>query len=285
MIYSKKGLKMQRNKGFTLIELLVVIAIIAILAAILFPVFAQARAKARQTACLSNLKQMNLGIQMYIQDYDESFPFWAWGQSYSGGADGWNGPGSKGTPNHFESLWINSIYPYTKNGQIYACPNDKGTLTAANSSVFWWESGDLVKAGMNPALVNQQLSFGISEPLEQGSLAGSYGSPTKLAALDKPASTFVLSDMVTLLSAGPYGNGSYPDPNDPNDPQHNCIIRRAAYANQSDGTWSGDCATVKPEWDSGTRHSSGSEIGYADGHVKFLRESRITNDLYRGDGR
>jgi len=62
------------RKGFTLIELLVVIAIIAILAAILFPVFAQAREKARQTGCLSNVKQIGLGVQMYLQDYDEYVP-------------------------------------------------------------------------------------------------------------------------------------------------------------------------------------------------------------------
>jgi prepilin-type N-terminal cleavage/methylation domain-containing protein len=62
------------NKGFTLIELLVVIAIIAILAAILFPVFAQAREKARQTSCLSNCKQIGLSLQMYAQDYDETLP-------------------------------------------------------------------------------------------------------------------------------------------------------------------------------------------------------------------
>ena len=63
-----------KNKAFTLIELLVVIAIIAILAAILFPVFAQAREKARQTSCLSNMKQVGLGLLMYAQDYDENYP-------------------------------------------------------------------------------------------------------------------------------------------------------------------------------------------------------------------
>jgi prepilin-type N-terminal cleavage/methylation domain-containing protein len=68
------GGKPVKTRGFTLIELLVVIAIVAILAAILFPVFAQARGKARQVACLSNMKQMALGVQMYAQDYDEVMP-------------------------------------------------------------------------------------------------------------------------------------------------------------------------------------------------------------------
>src|ERR1700753_3672408 len=68
----------QGKSGFTLIELLVVIAIIAILAAILFPVFAQAREKARQISCLSNTKQIGLAVMMYVQDYDETYPF-AWG--------------------------------------------------------------------------------------------------------------------------------------------------------------------------------------------------------------
>ena len=67
---------MKRRSGFTLIELLVVIAIIAILAAILFPVFAQAREKARQISCVSNEKQLALGIIQYVQDYDETYPIW-----------------------------------------------------------------------------------------------------------------------------------------------------------------------------------------------------------------
>jgi prepilin-type N-terminal cleavage/methylation domain-containing protein len=71
------GIRSKGPRGFTLIELLVVIAIIAILAAILFPVFAQAREKARQTACLSNVKQLGTGVMMYAQDYDETLPLGA----------------------------------------------------------------------------------------------------------------------------------------------------------------------------------------------------------------
>jgi len=95
-----------RRKGFTLIELLVVIAIIAILAAILFPVFARAREKARQASCQSNLKQMALAARMYSQDYDERVvPMWTWGA----------GPGR----DWFQ--WI--LYPYVKNYNLFECPS------------------------------------------------------------------------------------------------------------------------------------------------------------------
>jgi prepilin-type N-terminal cleavage/methylation domain-containing protein len=108
---------MRRNHGhggFTLIELLVVIAIIAILAAILFPVFAQAREKARQATCLSNLKQLSLGVLMYVQDYDELFPPVA-GLVYKSPV---------GTSNCMEcNGWQLLTKPYTKNDNIYLCPD------------------------------------------------------------------------------------------------------------------------------------------------------------------
>src|SRR5947207_8058580 len=96
-------------RGFTLIELLVVIAIIAILAAILFPVFAQAREMARKTSCLSNFKQANLGLLQYIQDYDEMIV-----PSDTGSI---NGPGwGFGRPDY---VWPELIQPYIKNWQIF----------------------------------------------------------------------------------------------------------------------------------------------------------------------
>src|SRR5947209_1641255 len=102
-----KGAAMQRRSGpgFTLIELLVVIAIIAILAAILFPVFAQAREKARQTTCLSNSRQMGLGLTMYAQDYDETYP-WAIH------LDADHNP-----------AWGGLIFPYVKNLAVFQCPS------------------------------------------------------------------------------------------------------------------------------------------------------------------
>ena len=103
---------MSGRRGFTLIELLVVIAIIAILAAILFPVFAKAREKARQTTCLSNLKQIGLGLQMYLQDYDETFPL---NRGYNYGA-------SYTYATHY--TWRVVLVPYVKNDQIFECPSD-----------------------------------------------------------------------------------------------------------------------------------------------------------------
>lgn len=108
-----------RRHGFTLIELLVVIAIIAILAAILFPVFARAREKARQASCESNVKQIALGILMYCQDYDEKF-----------GNLGWCG-----LPWGYR--WPDMIYPYVKNTQLFVCPssNDQPCCSGVNVPV------------------------------------------------------------------------------------------------------------------------------------------------------
>ncbi len=101
------------KRGFTLIELLVVIAIIAILAAILFPVFARAREKARQNSCLSNSKQLALAWQMYVQDYDENIPPYALRRT----SPPWPSAG-------WGERWQALIQPYLKNAQILTCPSD-----------------------------------------------------------------------------------------------------------------------------------------------------------------
>jgi prepilin-type N-terminal cleavage/methylation domain-containing protein len=108
--------QMHRNnkiKGFTLIELLVVIAIIAILAAILFPVFAKVREKARQTTCASNLKQLGLAFVQYTQDYDETGPVHT---ATGGSAIGWAG----------------ELYPYVKSKGLFTCPDDSTSASGNN---------------------------------------------------------------------------------------------------------------------------------------------------------
>ena len=142
-----------RNKGFTLIELLVVIAIIAILAAILFPVFAQAREKARQTMCISNEKQMGLALMQYTQDADEKYPI---GQYQPAGS-----------PDFFD--WQNAIYPYVKNGTA------TGSGAVHNGQGGVWDC---------PSFPTPQADeYGINE-----CLSNSYGSPSaSLAQIDSPA--------------------------------------------------------------------------------------------------
>ncbi|GAB4460072.1 MAG: hypothetical protein OHK0029_23500 [Armatimonadaceae bacterium] len=104
------------TSAFTLIELLVVIAIIAILAAILFPVFAQAREKARQTSCLSNIKQISLGVMMYMQDYDERSPVAEHGEE---------------DPSEIYP-WYAGLQPYIKNDNIFSCPSSAQSVRAFN---------------------------------------------------------------------------------------------------------------------------------------------------------
>ncbi|MBQ0105308.1 MAG: DUF1559 domain-containing protein [Armatimonadetes bacterium] len=125
------------KKGFTLIELLVVIAIIAILAAILFPVFAQAREKARASSCLSNLKQIGTATQLYIDDYEETFPFMinndTWfdslGYDYPCYQMGAVYCRNRGWFEKYRHTWADCIFPYVKNINMYICPSAKNTLT------------------------------------------------------------------------------------------------------------------------------------------------------------
>ena len=277
MVATKFAAKSRR--GFTLIELLVVIAIIAILAAILFPVFAQARAKARQAVCVSNVKQLGLGFMMYVQDYDENYPFWQWGASYVSGSP---------TPNNFTSIWFNAIYPYVKNAGVYACPNANDHSTIKQNNIWnWTNTASFPNTNLNPALLNAIINYGMSEPLEQGSLFGAGNSPTTIAALTFPAQTLLFADCsVGLTAEGPPANAT--------DPVGQQILGRVAYPNTPADCWpnTGACGAAQDNpnaqagfpaiYENQARHTGGDVIGYADGHAKWLRDTNITKTLLIG---
>ena len=162
------------RRGFTLIELLVVIAIIAILAAILFPVFAKAREKARQTSCASNLKQLGLSFIQYAQDYDEIFP--SGGSTWLGGTHGVNPPTSDPDLNWhstygYQLSWVTEVFPYVKNSQVYKCPSESGSV-CMNCHY------GVPQNGYNSA-TNTRVSI--------------FGRP-KMAALTRPAETLMISE-------------------------------------------------------------------------------------------
>jgi len=160
-----------KRRGFTLIELLVVIAIIAILAAILFPVFARAREKARQTSCLSNLKQIGTAMMMYVQDYDERY-----GQSLSGTTAG-------------TVTVYHVIMPYMKNAQILQCPSKKDEISAAGVNAFISAVG---APALAPGFYGTSYMF---NPCvwEDGNLTGLV-SPISDSEIPRPAETIVIGD-------------------------------------------------------------------------------------------
>lgn len=141
-------------KAFTLIELLVVIAIIAILAAILFPVFAQAKEAAKKTSCLSNLKQLGLGVMMYYNDADDTYP----GTSAVAGQPWWISPGNGlnlgWKDPAAEQNWAAEIYPYVKNLGVFVCPS----TTYTNSGASWGKS-NVAGAGNTSMYANGSVDY------------------------------------------------------------------------------------------------------------------------------
>jgi prepilin-type N-terminal cleavage/methylation domain-containing protein/prepilin-type processing-associated H-X9-DG protein len=131
-VFGMNGRVFGRGSGFTLIELLVVIAIIALLAAILFPVFARARENARKSGCLNNMKQLSLGFMQYTQDYDEMMPRTV-GALGTGGWTYYTAMASPTTSNVFDVTQGN-IFSYVKSTQVYICPSD--TVGARNRQSY-----------------------------------------------------------------------------------------------------------------------------------------------------
>src|SRR5262245_40236882 len=160
--------------GFTLIELLVVIAIIAILAAILFPVFAQAREKARQTACLSNAKQIANGMQMYVQDYDEQMPMLESGKPLGG-----------------SFTWPQMIQPYVKSWNVFRCPSDGGQNDAQYATNCWYCSKPPAPAQIE-TMRGYQVNYGYNYAFLSPANPKQQYNGVALAAIAQPAATVML---------------------------------------------------------------------------------------------
>jgi prepilin-type N-terminal cleavage/methylation domain-containing protein/prepilin-type processing-associated H-X9-DG protein len=180
------------RRGFTLIELLVVIAIIAILAAILFPVFAQAREKARGASCLSNLKQMGVAWTMYAQDYDERYPTASPGQW--GDCQGMKDRGSFGG-------WVgNLLMPYAKNVNIFTCPsNPKLSNVNAGNNCAGASGTDATTAMAKWGIPYVWTSYGYNyvSLWDQG-----------MSSVNRPSDLIAIYDAISAWTDCPYANSS-----------------------------------------------------------------------------
>jgi prepilin-type N-terminal cleavage/methylation domain len=248
--------KVRTTSAFTLIELLVVIAIIAILAAILFPVFAQARAKARQAACLSNLKQLGTGCMMYLQDYDEAFP-----QRKSGtGATTVSYPLPDGRIFQGYVAWPLQLYPYVKNIDVFSCPNDP------NPRQGYSDNGTV-----NPYAPGG--GYGKPVPMSYTQNAHLYDqlNAIPMNEIRFPATTYWIGDGHT---AGVYGFQAYEDTTVPQDQR---IFRPGLFNRLRIGN---DCPGLVPNngqpylapdanIDACMRHNGGANVVFTDGHAKW----------------
>jgi prepilin-type N-terminal cleavage/methylation domain-containing protein/prepilin-type processing-associated H-X9-DG protein len=226
------------RRGFTLIELLVVIAIIAILAAILFPVFAQAREKARQAACLSNCKQIGTAVQMYAQDYDETLP---------GAGPDW--PGNNKHPvfkaGYGWAMWVILLDPYIKGRNLWICPSGKNEFVGPKT--------DLIKVNYG---YNEYLFWGVDPKNNWDNLALLSSAPAGITGVSVIADTWL---------PGIYQDWSNDDgwkiPGE--DPKFG--LGRLKYANTP--------SSGKPFTQ---RHAGGgASVVFADGHAAFVPGAKI----------
>jgi len=246
---------MTRNRAFTLIELLVVIAIIAILAAILFPVFAQAREKARQATGASNLRQINLGVLQYLQDYDETFfPTVTERQAPTppGGL-------SEDQKRAYYGLFSyrKRIEPYVKSEGVYKDPSapdwgEKGKSGGwdIEGNYFPVDYGiQLNEAKLTPASNNHAADYAGTGTIDLRDFG--VNDDTTLGAISQPANFILIADAnrydLGPRTYNPSRGGLYPQP----------------YAFSTDAQ-----ARIA------IRHSGGSNVGYADGHVKWVKTTK-----------
>jgi prepilin-type N-terminal cleavage/methylation domain-containing protein/prepilin-type processing-associated H-X9-DG protein len=230
-----------RKRGFTLIELLVVIAIIAILAAILFPVFARARENARRASCQSNLKQLGLGFAQYVQDYDERYPMYRASGCGTAADCGWAINVQYGTI-------APPIFPYTKSIQVLQCPSESLTQATAQPSApgytdYFYNSN----VGTDGSAANATCW--------QGSADNNAGTtPRHMSDFSAVAVTVLLGD-----SQGQTADSF----------SHGMSVCSGTGTASKHARWD-------PAGNEAKRHLEGSNYAFADGHVKWYRPEKIT---------
>lgn len=237
-------MKRTRN-GFTLIELLVVIAIIAILAAILFPVFAKAREKARQTTCVSNVKQMTMGIMMYKDDFDQTFP-----ACQIGITDTFPGPDAGqwiGTAWDWQML----IYPYTKSMKISMC-----------SSAYDGWGHSWANYGCNASIMGYDPNEWSGKWHDYVTIDGF--SIKNDSAIATPAETYLIFDagftgMNWMSVYHPFSNHYIPG--------EGKLVAAGLLSN----SWGGGDTSVNGNEYMNGRHNDGISMGFADGHAKWMK--------------
>ncbi len=244
---------MTRSKAFTLIELLVVIAIIAILAAILFPVFAQAKAAAKKTQSLSNVKQQSLGVVMYAGDVDDVFPLGAiqYNGGWSVGFGGWQFPSNAGQANTDGLAWGNSVYPYFKNRDLLLNPSSAGA----------W----------NP--------YGSKDPGTSYAYNGLLQSSSSTAVVAPVQTALIWSGLLNTTWIGRTHA----------QPQLNCGDGNAGctYASSGSGNGTGDNWILyggMPNYSKWV-HGQGSNWAFVDGHAKYMaaKGDYRTDPFYTGN--
>ncbi len=298
-----------QRRGFTLIELLVVIAIIAILAAILFPVFAQARAKARQASCLSNLRQIGLATGMYVQDYDETYYPHRWNSgpdsnpmiAETGGA---NSPISGSARN--KTFWISLLQPYVKNYPLFEC--------ASASPSAWVQTntdGQLCGASLNNSAVGcggvgygGQDSYGHNDlwMSPAGSYSTLYGGAVATvadAAVPRVSGTILIVD-ATYYGAAPdvcnqsgklnlNHSGSLDGTQECDYAQNQGVQYPYYWKNLGNSRWSwtggeagpygGTTGITQAIQDGKNRHMGQVDCQFVDGHVKSFTYDQVMSDI------